>query len=313
MTNYIVIDGGTTNTRINLVQNGAVTDTLKLHQGARSAIDGKDALAQAISEGIKAVLTKNNLEENSITRILASGMITSEFGLYKVDHIVAPAGSAELHSNMREVTLSHISPIPFVFISGVKTACDTLENADMMRGEETELMGIISETGESAVYVLPGSHSKIIFTDSEGRIINFHTMLTGEMTASLSQYTILKDAVSLGECKTEVEYLVKGYLYAQKNGINEALFKTRILKNLFGATHDQAYSFFCGAVLSGEVDRIASMGAKKIYIAGRTEIKEQLTALLSLFDGITVLSIDEKTAAEATVKGILKIYEYTAG
>ena len=313
MTNYIVIDGGTTNTRINLVQNGTVTDTLKLHQGARSAIDGREALSQAISEGIKAVLAKNSLEESDIKRILASGLITSEFGLYKVDHIVAPAGVSELHLNMREVTLPNISPIPFVFVSGVKTACDSLENADMMRGEETELMGIISETGEDAVYVLPGSHSKIIFTDSEGRIINFHTMLTGEMTAALSQYTILKDAVRLGECVTDVEYLVKGYRYAQKNGINEALFKTRILKNLFGATHDQAYSFFCGAVLSGEIDRIIAMGAKKVYIGGRTEIKEQLTALLSLSNGMTVLSIDEKTAAEATVKGILKIYEYTAG
>ncbi len=310
MTNYIVIDGGTTNTRINLVRNGTVTDTLKLHQGARSAIDGREALAAAISEGIKTVLARNGLKNGDIKRILASGMITSEFGLYKVDHIVAPAGIAELHRNMREVTLSEISLIPFVFISGVKTACDTLENADMMRGEETELMGILNETDEKAVYVLPGSHSKIIFTDSEGRIINFHTMLTGEMTAALSEHTILKDAVRLGECSTDVEYLVKGYRYTQKNGINEALFKTRILKNLFGATPDQAYSFFCGAVLSGEIDRIASMGAKKIYIAGRTEIKEQLAALLSLSNGITVLSIDEKTAAEATVKGILKIYEY---
>ena len=34
---------------------------------------------------------------------------------------------------------------------------------------------------------------------------------------------------------------------------------------------------------------------------------------VDLSDGITALSIDEKTAAEATVKGILKIYEYTAG
>jgi 2-keto-3-deoxy-galactonokinase len=33
MKNYIVIDGGTTNTRINLVRNGSITDTLKLQLG----------------------------------------------------------------------------------------------------------------------------------------------------------------------------------------------------------------------------------------------------------------------------------------
>ena len=310
MNNYIVIDGGTTNTRINLVRNGTVTDGLKLHQGARSAIDAKDALAQAISEGIKALLGRNGMVSGDIKRILASGMITSEFGLYKVDHTVAPAGIAELHRNMREVILSDISDIPFVFISGVKTTCTSLESADMMRGEETELMGIISETGENAVYVLPGSHSKIIFTDERGRIINFHTMLTGEMTAALSQYTILKDAVRLGECKNDTEYLLKGYTYAKQHGINEALFKTRILKNLFNATYDQAYSFFCGAVLSAEADSILGMGTKRIYVGGRTEIKEQLSAILHFASNVEIIPIDERTAAEATVKGILKIYEY---
>jgi len=311
MTNYIVIDGGTTNTRINLVQNGSVTDTLRLHQGAKSAIDSKAALVLAIADGIKNILSRNGMEEDEITRILASGMITSEFGLYKVDHIVVPAGISELNKNMKEVTLAEISKIPFVFISGVKTACDTLESADMMRGEETELMGIISETEENAIYVLPGSHSKIIFTDNNGRIINFHTMLTGEMTAALSRYTILKDAVHLGECRNDNEYLLMGYRYTQKNGINEALFKTRILKNLFGASIDQTYSFFCGAVLTAEIEQILAMGAKKIYVGGRSEIKEQLTALLTASSEIEVIPIDEKTAAEATVKGILKIYEYT--
>jgi 2-keto-3-deoxy-galactonokinase len=135
-------------------------------------------------------------------------------------------------------------------------------------------------------------------------------MLTGEMTAALSRNTILKDAVRLGECKNDTEYLLKGYRYARKNGLNEALFKTRILKNLFGATPDQTYSFFCGAVLTGEADRILAMSAKKIYVAGRAEIKEQLTAILNESKDIEVIAINEKTAAEATVRGILKIYEY---
>ena len=308
---YIVIDGGTTNTRINLVTDNAVIDTVKLNQGARSAIDAKESLASAISRAISDILTRNGVKVSAVKRILASGMITSEFGLYKVDHIVAPAGIPELHSGMKEVVLHEISPIPFVFVSGVKTAPVSLEAADMMRGEETELMGILNATNEESVYILPGSHSKIIFTDAKGKIVNFYTMLTGEMLASLSQNTILKDAVDLYGGNTDSEYLVKGYEYALANGLNEALFKTRILKNLFGANTDQTYSFFSGAVLSGEVKKILSLGAKSIYIAGRSEIKEQLRILISTDKTVSVIEIDDKTAAQATVNGILKIYEYT--
>ena len=53
------------------------------------------------------------------------------------------------------------------------------------------------KTIEEEKYVLPGSHSKLIHVDGAGRIVDFTTMLTGEMIAALSQNTILKDAVYL--------------------------------------------------------------------------------------------------------------------
>ena len=41
---YITIDGGTTNTRINLVKDRQIIDNVKLSVGARSTIDNKDLL-----------------------------------------------------------------------------------------------------------------------------------------------------------------------------------------------------------------------------------------------------------------------------
>ena len=54
-------------------------------------------------------------------RILASGMITSEFGLCLLEHLIAPCGMGELAASMHEVVLEDISKIPFVFARGVKT------------------------------------------------------------------------------------------------------------------------------------------------------------------------------------------------
>ena len=64
------------------------------------------------------------------------------YGLVNLPHITVPAGIDELHNSMEKVVLSEISNIPFCFIRGVKTECSNLEDADMMRGEETEVMGI---------------------------------------------------------------------------------------------------------------------------------------------------------------------------
>ena len=42
MANYLTIDGGTTNTRINLVAEGEIVETAKLKIGVKSNINEKD-------------------------------------------------------------------------------------------------------------------------------------------------------------------------------------------------------------------------------------------------------------------------------
>ena len=98
MKNYITIDGGTTNTRISLIKDGRAVETIKLSLGARSGIDNNDALKTAIADAIDTLLKKSNGIE--IEKILASGMITSEFGLYNLPHISVPSGIDELHNAM---------------------------------------------------------------------------------------------------------------------------------------------------------------------------------------------------------------------
>ena len=62
-----------------------------------------------------------------------------------------------------------------VIVPGVKTEGETIADADMMRGEGTELIGLMEHLESAAVYVLPGSHSKLIHVDGAGRIVDFTT------------------------------------------------------------------------------------------------------------------------------------------
>lgn len=309
MSNYITIDGGTTNTRISLVRNYKIVETLKFNIGARAGIEDRELLKNTIKDRIKALLSSNNLKENDIERILASGMITSEYGILNLEHIVVPAGIEELAKGSCEIELNDISSIKFVFMRGVKTVSEKLEGADMMRGEETELMGIIKPDDGECVCILPGSHSKIIKTDKNGRIEYFTTMLTGEMIASLSGNTILKASVNLSS-NIDEEYLFCGFEYCREKGINEALFKARILKNLFSAEDDRVYSFFMGAVLSGEILAVLKMNAKKIVIGGKKQLKEATKILLSKTADCEIICVPDSDVDKSSVLGMIKIYEH---
>lgn len=309
MSIYITIDGGTTNTRISLVENRKIIDNIKLNIGARASIENKDSLKSEIKKAIEKILKENNVTEKDVIRILASGMITSEFGLCNLEHIKTPAGIDELHHSIKEMDLKEISSIPFAFIRGVKTSSDSFEKADIMRGEETELMGIINPDYGKCVYVLPGSHSKIIITDASGKILDFSTMLTGEMIASLSQHTILKDAVDLSVSDLNDEYLLKGYDYCRQDGINKALFKTRILKNVLKCGKEEIYSFFMGTVLCDEIEQIIKCDAETIVIGGRTQIKNAMVEILKSRDNKKIISLDESTVKLSVILGAIRIFE----
>ena len=92
MTRYITLDGGTTNTRLSLVADGEILQTVKIAMGARACIDNAPALRSAIKEAISGLLSAHALRECDVVRILASGMITCEFGLCHLPHIEWPIG-----------------------------------------------------------------------------------------------------------------------------------------------------------------------------------------------------------------------------
>ena len=309
MSAYITIDGGTTSTRVNLLQSEEIIDTVKLNIGARTSIENRGKYVCEIKSAIDEIILRNKVSK--IDRILASGMITSEFGLCNLAHIKTPAGIKELHESMYETTINEISDIPFVFMRGVKLDGQDIADFDMMRGEETELMGIIQDKYGECIYILPGSHSKIIKTDAEGKIVSFSTMLTGEMIASLSQGTILKDAVDLSVGGIDTEYLLKGYDYAESAGINKALFKVRIMKNNFNHSKEEVYSFFMGIVLCNEILNIIKEETETVVLGGKEQIKRAMALILKEKTNKNIIELDEKTVNYSTSIGMIKIYEHT--
>ncbi|MBE6628610.1 MAG: hypothetical protein E7629_06765 [Ruminococcaceae bacterium] len=305
---FITVDGGTTNTRVALVKEEQILETKRIALGARAGIDGKKPLAEALKDAIAQLLKTHGVAEAEVECILASGMITSEYGLCTLPHLLLPAGLKELHNGMKKVVLKEISPIPFCFIPGVKVLGEDFLSSDMIRGEETELMGILDRSFGDCVYVLPGSHSKVIKTNRDGKIENFSTLLSGEMAQALSENTILRGAVELSVDSINEEYLKKGYFYCREHGINQGLFKVRILKVLFGGSPEEAYSFFLGAVLCGEVGEILRYDAETVVVGGKRQLREALATILNEIGSMRVITLTEDEVQSSVTRGMLRIY-----
>ncbi len=308
MANYITVDGGTTNTRVTLICDGQIADTVSFAVGAGAGETGKEKIRIAVREGIQKLLKANNKKEQDIRRILAAGMLTSEFGLYNLPHLVAPVGLSELRDGMEESVLEDISPIPFVFVRGVKAEGNCPEDADMMRGEETELMGI-AEKQEACMYMLMGSHTKIIRTDNSGRIVGIHTSLTGELLAAVAEKTILKNAFTIENAEVRKSYLLRGYAYAKEKGTAEALFKVRILRNLFKAEPNEAYSFCLGALLADDVESIRKNGVSRVVVGGNKKLRVAVAAILNEYTNAEVSVLTDAEVDASVHKGLMRIYE----
>jgi 2-dehydro-3-deoxygalactonokinase len=64
-----------------------------------------------------------------------------------------------------------------------------------MRGEETQIAGIISENPQFAgVLCLPGTHTKWVRIDA-GEIVGFRTFMTGELFSLLSVHSVLRHSL----------------------------------------------------------------------------------------------------------------------
>ena len=156
MSNYITVDGGTTNTRLRLVKNHSIVAEVRVSMGAKDCIFENNVYKNLLAEKIKELLMEAKTEESEIRAVIISGMLTSELGLYNVPHVSAPVGIRELHNAMRCEKIG-ICSIPCYFIPGVKIVSENIWQSDMMRGEETEFFGLSERLGNSSVCIMPGS------------------------------------------------------------------------------------------------------------------------------------------------------------
>lgn len=115
--------------------------------------------------------------------VLLSGMITSVNGWIETPYLECPVSCPAIAS---QLVRSEAKGINLYFLPGV---CQREPQADVMRGEELQLLGI-SGDHSAGLIVMPGTHSKWAFVEAD-TLISFRTIVTGELFEALLNHTLV--------------------------------------------------------------------------------------------------------------------------
>lgn len=297
---YIMtLDTGTTNTRAILWdgQRRAVAQQKQAVGVRDTAIDGNNGrLKNAVKDCLEALLREACLTWEDVHCVIASGMITSNVGLVEVPHLVAPVGIDNLARGIVRVALPDVCPLPIWFIPGVKNSggeitMENLETMDIMRGEEVESAAIIEqyEPGTPLLLVLPGSHTKFVSVDASGRITGCLTSIAGELLASITNDTILADAVGRRFVEADTydrEALLAGCRSAARVGLGRTCFSGRIMNQFITKDTAKVANFVLGAVLQSDMMAIRHSAAlavspeTTVVVAGKAPLQQAIVDIL---------------------------------
>jgi 2-dehydro-3-deoxygalactonokinase len=298
---FVSCDWGTTNLRLRWVdvETGAVAGEVSSAEGVRHAYDRAHAGGGFRVEAYYEILARNLARlEHAAGRsfegapVLVSGMASSSIGIEELPYAELPfslGGEDVVHR-----TLDRLLPggHRVVLFSGVRTA------DDVMRGEETQLIGLAEPTdaGGPTIHLLPGTHSKHAVVEGS-KLTHFHTHLTGELFEAVISHTVLRDSVARpapGEFDRAA--FQAGVRATADDSLLHALFLGRS-NALFGKRGPvESYWFLSGVVIGEEVAVLASGPPRRIRLCAGASLRPLYEA------AIEALGLADRTESVAAAR-----------
>lgn len=283
----IAVDWGTSSFRAyRLDEGGAVLARRESPRGIAGVPAGR--FPQVLAEEIGGWLAGGR------ETVVLCGMVGSRQGWIEVPYCDCPAGAPEIAERLQPVELEGAA----AFIVPGVTGFDTGGVREVMRGEETQVLGALDVLPEEAVVCLPGTHSKWVRL-RRSQIVGFSTHFTGETFAVLKAHSLLGRMLEDG-APDEAAFLAGVARSGEPEGLLHHLFGVRA-KALFGELSATGGGEYLSGLLIGHELRNALVAARDVpvFLLGGPG----LVARYAL--GLRVLGIEPRVLdAESAVNGV---------
>lgn len=274
MTRFFSCDWGTTSFRLRLV-DAATGEVLAQRQEAsgvrtlsatrRAGETAEKVFAGFLREQVRRLAGGEPAWLDGIS-VIISGMASSSAGWRELPYARAPLnldGSGIVHDSF-VLTMEPGARVQVQLISGVRT------EADVMRGEETEILGIFADgrharIAEEGLVVLPGTHSKHVRL-RHGQITGWRTYMTGELFDVLAAHSLLRVSVQAPEGvpapgwseAASRDAFAAGVGEAKERGLAGGLFQTRVRTVLQSVPPAVNRWFLSGLLVGAEAADLAA-------------------------------------------------------
>jgi 2-dehydro-3-deoxygalactonokinase len=190
---------------------------------------------------------------------LLCGMVGSRNGWQEAAYAPCPAGVADIRERLLHIDADGL---PVAIVPGLSCR-NALGGPDVMRGEETQILGALSLNPDLAkgrhLLALPGTHTKWVVVE-DGAITSFLTAPVGEIYALLREHSILAKAAP-GDGPESPEGFARGVARIVEQGparLPHLIFETRSRQLLDGLPKDEAMGFLSGLLIASDTATTSS-------------------------------------------------------
>lgn len=190
---------------------------------------------------------------------LLCGMVGSRNGWAEAAYAPCPATAADIRERLLHLDADGL---PVAIVPGLSCR-NALGGPDVMRGEETQILGALALNPDLAkgrhLLALPGTHTKWVVVE-DGAIASFLTAPVGELYALLREHSILAKAAP-GDGPESPEGFARGVARIVEQGparLPHLIFETRSRQLLDGLPKDEAMGFLSGLLIGGDTAATAS-------------------------------------------------------
>lgn len=229
--------------------------------------------------------------------VVIAGMAGSSLGWVEAPYVPCPAAPAAIAAALVPVAGAHDGPV--LIVPGLcSIGADGLP--DVMRGEETQVLGAAARFGDG-LYGLPGTHAKWVQVEG-GLIRGFTTHLTGESFGLYARMSVLARTIAGADGPFDAAAFAEG-LSRQGRRLLQALFSIRARAVVSHWPGEAQRDFLSGLLIGAELAEALPAGAERAVLVGAAD----LVALYRLALAGRNVAAETVDGAAAVVAGAVRL------